>query len=105
MPYEINRKINIRERKKKFSEIQGQGKKTAPPASVSPAEVLRDISSPQSDISSSPKKSRLSKDNSPSQTFADDNFNMDDFDDNFTSFGNNGKDAHKETIDSKFYYE
>ena len=101
MPYEINRNNNIRERKRKFSEIQGQGKKTAPPASVSPAEVLRDTSSPQSDISSSPKKSRLSKDNS----FADDNFNMDDFDDNFTSFGNNGKDAHKETIDSKFYYE
>ena len=34
MPYEINRNNNIRERKKKFSEIQGQGNKTAPPATT-----------------------------------------------------------------------
>ena len=103
MPYEINRNNNIRERKKKFSEIQGQGNKTAPPASVPPAEVLRDTPSPQSDISSFPKKSHLSKDNFPPQSFDDDDFNMYDLDDNFTSFGDNGKDAEKETLDSKFY--
>ena len=102
MPYEIKRRNNIKERKEKFSEIQGQGNKTAPPASVSPAEVLRDTPSPQSDISSSPKKSRLSKDNFP-QSFANDDFNMYDVDNNFTSFGDNGKDAEKETLDSKFY--
>ena len=103
MPYEINRNNNIRERKRKFSEIQGQGKKTAPPASVSPAEVLRDTPSPQSDISSFAKKSHLSKDNFSSQSFADDDFNMHDFDNNFTSFGDNGKDAEKQILDSKLY--
>ena len=32
-----------------------------------------------------------------------DDFNMHDFDNNFTSFGDNGKDAEKEILDSKLY--